>query len=531
MYQFSVGALVIGIIVLILSLRSLNAICARAAAKGWRVLRGLVLFFIVGYIAYLAYLLINSNALVTDALVAAIMLGGSIFVILVSHFSHQSLMEVDRLVAEERHNALHDILTDLPNRQHFQQYLHQCQQSGQEYYLCLVDINSFRQVNDGIGHFYGDQLLCKVGERLQTCVGDDFTLFRIGGDEFAVIARCATQACFEKTIAQIRQQFNDDFELDGYAISMNVAIGALAFQDDKESSDELLKKVDLALARNKQERSPYSLFDEKLESDAQARLTIATKLKTALTNRELEVWYQPIVCARSKKILSAEALIRWPQPDGSYISPEQFIPVAEQDTAINAITEFVLEQVSRDAKVITQRGLDLELHVNLSVRDIQFSGLTERIAAMRASGELGNGKVIFEITESAMITNVERARHTMQAIASMGYMFSVDDFGTGFSSLSLLKHLPVKQIKIDRSFVSKLKEDAADLAIVKSTVFLAKNLGCTLVAEGVEDEDTASMLKDMDCDTLQGYLYSPPRPLEDFLGFAEEYQPESAKVS
>ena len=380
MFLYSVISLLIGVVILSCSIVSLHRICKRSPTKGWCLLRLLVVFFVFGYLGYLNYLMSSGVTTVADTLVSSIMLGGSVFVILVSRYSHRSLLEISELAAIERFNSLHDALTGLPNRQNFHQYLPLCQQSQSLHCLCLIDLNGFKKINDGLGHYYGDQLLRQIASRFMAMADPSrLKFFRIGGDEFALIVRCSAEDSLENAITAVTNELVPEFELDEYSVAIQAAVGCVFFSGVEESEDTLIKRADLALYKNKLSDESFSVFSKSMEIDDDNKILLRSKLKTAIKERKLVLYYQPIIETNSNNIVGMEALLRWPQEDGTLISPDVFIPLAEQDTTINAITQYVLQQAAEDLLVFQSENVNLDLHLNLSAKDLQDPELYQHI--------------------------------------------------------------------------------------------------------------------------------------------------------
>ncbi|MFT2091940.1 putative bifunctional diguanylate cyclase/phosphodiesterase [Paraglaciecola sp. 2405UD69-4] len=520
LYLLSLLMVSIGGLSLILSLSPVNRIYKKDSLLGWRVLRALVFFFILGYSGIYYHLYVKGSVDTSDIIVAAIMLGGGFFVLLVSKFSLKSLLKLEELAALERNYSLHDSLTGLANRKYLMKTLTKNIQSNTPFSLLLIDLNRFKQINDALGHNFGDLLLQQVGEKITAALPISAKLFRLGGDEFSIIATQLTTEKVAGLITAIQQPFERNFTINNYELSVNAAIGITHFPANSKSIEVLLNQADLAMYKSKDSSASYTEYTPSLETSSIENVNIATRLRKALEQQEFELCYQPIMDLMTGEVYGAEALIRWPQADGSFIAPDKFIKIAEQSALINQVTEWVMKQIKRDMPLINRAGLSLCVHLNLSVKDIQDSSFTDKVNKLLDGDTLNNHNLMLEITESAMMTDIDYVKKTMDRISKTGLVFSVDDFGTGYSSLALLRDLPVKQIKIDRSFITNIVNNRSDLTIVKSTVYLAKNLDCSLVAEGVEDEQTETLLKNLGCNYGQGYYYSKPVNLEAFIEYA-----------
>ena len=277
-----------------------------------------------------------------------------------------------------------------------------------------------------------------------------------------------------------------------------------------------MKYADLAMYEAKKTNKKLVFYTTDLGKKADDILRMNSKIKTGIEQNEFLLFYQPLICAKTGEQHGLEVLIRWPQADGSLLSPENFIKIAERSSLILALTKWVVIKAVSDLKKLKAMGFTGTLHINLSARDLKSSEFYDYVIALYDLDPSISDSIIFEITESAMMTNIEGARMMIKALNTKGFKFSIDDFGTGFSSLSLLRELPIEQIKIDRTFVSGMLEQKADYAIVKSIIYLAKQLECNVVAEGVESQAVEVALTSLDCDFLQGYYYAKPTPLETF---------------
>lgn len=516
---FALIMIVVGIALLTASLRPVNHIYQTDKNRGWRVLRGLVLFFIVGYLGVFYYLCQQEISNNVDLIVSLIMMAGGFFVFLVTRLSLRSMVKLEVLAKAERKNSLHDNLTGLPNRKYLMESLQTFVDKEQAFSLLLLDLNRFKQINDALGHYYGDLLLIEIGKRVGSALCDDAQLFRLGGDEFALTLINSDATKIKRIVEVVHHCFDEIFEIENYELSVSASIGATHFPEDGRDIGTLLQQSDLAMYDSKKTSSLFTEYDKSLQSGAAEKVNIATLLKEAIELEQFELWYQPIIDLKTGAIHGAEALLRWPRPDGSFIPPDKFIKIAEQSALITRITDWVMYKVSQDLAYFKSQGLDLCIHVNISVKDLQDILIVPKVRKIIEKHAIQANQLMLEITESAMMTDIAQVKSSMEQISEVGLVFSVDDFGTGYSSLALLRDLPVGQIKIDRSFIQNMASNSADLAIVKSTLFLAQNLGCNVVAEGVEDKETALMLKDLGCDFVQGFYYCRPQNIHDTVNY------------
>ena len=516
MNWISILLTLIGVATLAFSLKPATKICQKDNHIGWRVLCSLIVFFILGYCSVLYYLFQHPTANNLFTAFSVILCGGGFFVFIVINMSLQSIIKIEQVADKERYNALHDNLTNLPNRKYLLQQMRSYAQQNSAFSLLSIDLNNFKQVNDALGHHYGDELLVAVSARIRRVLPETAFFARMGGDEFAIIHPSAKEPDYQNIVSIVHHALQSPFQLVGYAINVYASMGGSLFPFHSKQIDELLKQADMAMYASKNKRLEFTLFCEELNKGANEKLSISSRIEQAIENNEFELHYQAIF-DENKHIHGAEALIRWPQADGSYIDTETFIKISEQSTLIEKITIWVLDQAIKDLAALKEQGFTGALHINLSAQNLQSPTFFQHVSLLFESQQVPTDQLVFEVTESAMMINLEATQEMMRKLNSMGFEFSIDDFGTGFSSLSLLRELPIKQIKIDRSFISKMASDEINHSIVKSAIYLAKNLHCTTVAEGVESCLVAEHLIALKCDYLQGYLYCDPLPLPRFI--------------
>jgi diguanylate cyclase (GGDEF)-like protein/PAS domain S-box-containing protein len=423
----------------------------------------------------------------------------------------------DRKQAEERllHLAQHDPLTQLPNRAYLGERLRErCAQGRREpggFALHFLDLDRFKAVNDALGHQAGDRLLVQVARRLRAAVREGDTVARLGGDEFAILQQEVGSAADAAHLAgRLVAAFARPFRLMGRIITVSASVGVTLFPKDAAEADELLRNADLAMYRAKAEgRSGYGFFDPEMDAAAQRAMQLEAELRRALTRREFELVWQPLVSLRTGRISGAEALLRWRHPERGVLPPGEFLQLAEEIGLIVPITEWVLGAATRQAAAWAQaRPEGLRVSVNLSPsvfaqRDVR--GMVEH--ALAASG-LPPALLDIEITERVLVEKLDAAAGTLHALRQSGVSFSIDDFGTGYASLSYARSLPVQRLKIDQSFIAGLGTNRADAAIVSAIVSLARGLGMTVAAEGVENPAQVEALRRLGCDEVQGFIVS-----------------------
>ncbi len=520
---------VIGATFLVYSLSPTKNICMdqKRNALGWNALFVLICLFIVGYISY-AISLLNTSGNFIALVVALILFGGSIFVLLVTKMSLLSIQDVNRIAALERYHALHDELTNLPNRTLLHERIHQAILSAKRSDTCMIvmimDLNQFKEVNDTLGHHCGDCLLQQVAPRLKSAVRESDTVARLGGDEFSVVLKDTDTNGAILICKKILEALNEPFSVEGHTLTAGMSIGIARYPDDGIDSDMLIQKADVAMYVAKNDVSGYAVYDAQRDQHSVNRLTLINALHDAIRNDELTLHYQPIIKIKNRKLWGLEALARWTHKDLGQIPPAEFIPIAEQSGIIKELTLWMLETAFKQYQKWQKNGKKFILSVNLSVKDIQDAEFSSKIKGLLKQYEISAKKINVEITESTMMSDSRRAYDVITELTQLGLSISIDDFGTGFSSLSYLKQLPTQCIKIDRTFVCDMLEDDNDAVIVRSTIDLAHNMGRTVIAEGVENKEILDILEILGCDYVQGFHLCKPMPAEQVSSWLAKKQ-------
>ncbi|MFC1748761.1 EAL domain-containing protein [Pseudomonadota bacterium] len=416
---------------------------------------------------------------------------------------------------ELQHQALHDALTSLPNRVLLQDRLQQAtraaKREGHSLALMITDLDRFKEINDTLGHHYGDLLLQQVAVRVRASLRDSDTVARLGGDEFAVLLPAiqhddqAIQAAMK-----ISKAMEAPFILENQHFHVGISIGIAMYPKDGEESAHLMRRADVAMYVSKRSQHEYSFYSPEQDQHSASRLAMASELRIAMEEKQLHVKYQPTVDLKTKKVIGVEALLRWQHPEKGTILPNEFIPLAEQTGMIKSITSFVLEESLQQLHLWHSSGLNLRMAINLSARNLSDPELAANIATQIERWRAIPQQVQLEITESAIMEDTTRAMNTLSRLSAMGIKLSIDDFGTGYSSLAYLKQLPVQEIKIDRSFVEDMLMNNEDKVIVRSTIDLAHNMGHSVIAEGANNDETITLLTEMGCDMAQGYFICTP---------------------
>ncbi|QRE75194.1 bifunctional diguanylate cyclase/phosphodiesterase [Methylobacterium aquaticum] len=431
--------------------------------------------------------------------------------------THEDVSERRRNEARIAHMAGHDALTGLPNRAQLQERLDAAlaeRRTEDAVSVLCLDLDGFKEVNDTYGHPVGDELLRLVGRRLREVVGATAFVGRLGGDEFAVI-RCAPShpagvaALAERIVRLLRQPF----EVQGHEVGIGTSIGVATTEEADVTTAELQRRADVALYQAKSSgRNGWRFFDPAMDADLQRRRQLSADLRVALAEGQLALHYQPIVAADGSGLRAREALLRWHHPRDGVVSPGEFIPIAEATGQIRGLGAWALARACADAAAWPA---EIKVAVNLSPAQFVGDGLVEEVAgALEASG-LPPERLELEITESVLLQDDAATLAILHRLRALGVGTAMDDFGTGYSSLSYLRRFPFDKIKIDRCFVQDLGQEDGSAAIIRATIDLGKALGMAVLAEGVETETQAAILREAGCDELQGYLFGRPRPIGD----------------
>jgi len=412
------------------------------------------------------------------------------------------------------HQALHDALTGLPNRNLLHDRLHHAIQNAARQHhsvaLILMDLDRFKEVNDTLGHQYGDLMLQQVSTRLQQVLRHSDTIARLGGDEFAILITDSNETFAGHVAQKVHVALNRVFNLENHFLHIGASLGIALYPQHGDSAQSLIQHADTAMYVAKRSNSGCAVYHPEHDRDAVKRLELANELHDAIDANELELYYQPKIDLQTGKVTGAEALLRWQNPKRGMVPPDEMIPIAEHNGMIKRLTQWVLNAALQQCAQWRSQGIELSVAINISVWNLQDPMLIEEIENKLIQWNVPANLLELEITESAMMADPASSLIALKKLDSMGIALTVDDYGTGFSSLAYLKKLPVDIIKIDKSFVLTMDTDADDAIIVKSTIELAHNLGFKVVAEGVESEVVSRMLLALGCNTAQGYHYCRP---------------------
>ena len=413
-----------------------------------------------------------------------------------------------------RRIATTDELTGLGNREQFRQSVEERIAVGakQPFYVLLMDLDRFKEVNDTLGHSYGDRLLSDLGPRLQTAIGAGGEVARLGGDEFGILpgADIDGLGALETATARLLKAVAEPFEVDELSLEVGASIGVAHYPRDGEDPQALLRCADIAMYAAKDAQADVKHYAADQNNYSMRRLSLLSGIRRALAGDELVVHYQPILDLGQRQVIGAEGLVRWDHPEHGLIAPGTFVHSVEQSGLIGPLTRLVLQTAIAGCAQWRRDGREMTVSVNLSVRNLLDRDLPRDIERLLAEYELPAAALQLEITESMIMSDPDRAMATVGRLSRLGLRLSVDDFGTGYSSLANLRRLPINELKIDRSFVSPMLTDESDLIIVRSTINLGHDLGLRIVAEGVEDAPTLERLAELGCDLAQGYHLSRP---------------------
>lgn len=410
-----------------------------------------------------------------------------------------------------------DPLTKLPNRSYFQFSHRNLVRRGQPHSLLVFDLDNFKKINESLGHVTGDKLLCLLAQRIDKLLSNQHSLCRLGGDEFAILLDVSDVSVISKVAMDISRALQQPFHLDQEELVISCSVGIASYPEDGQSAESLLQNADTAMYYAKDNRAGYQFYSQSMNADAVRRLHIETLMRQALKDDLFEVHYQPKIDLCSGALSGMEALVRLNHPEHGMVRPDEFIPLAENNGLIIDIGEIVLEKACRATQYWRQQGLfSGRVAVNLSSKQFDLSDLDQRIRNILQSTQLPVEHLELEITEGTVIDQPELAIETMQTLCNMGIHLALDDFGTGYSSLSYLKRFPIHTLKIDKAFVDDIDSQVRDRNMVASIISIAHNMDLKVVAEGVETEPQLAILRKLQCEDVQGYVYSRPLPEHEF---------------
>jgi|GEM_PF-1135302 len=433
------------------------------------------------------------------------------------------------------YQANYDALTNLPNRALFhdrlKQSIYKSSRNNEKFALFFIDLDKFKDVNDTHGHELGDKLLVKVSKRLSSVLREDDTLARLGGDEFIVIMNNLKEFHFASVLAQkIIDILEVPIEVEGEELFISCSIGISLYPQDSIDENELLKFADIAMYRSKHDgRATYHFYVEEMIQEVMMRTNMQSRIRNALEQKEFIVYYQPQYNIENDKLIGVEALVRWQDKTRGLVSPDKFLPFAEEFGMIVGINRQVMHMAMSQATAWHSKGLYFgRLSINISIEQIEDKNFVGLVQSLLYATKCNPNWITLELTEGQIMKDPKTAIAILEQLNSLGIMIAVDDFGTGYSSLSYLKHLPISELKIDKSFIADIPGNEDDMAIVDSIIAISKSLKLDLIAEGVETEEQKEFLLSKGCKKIQGYLYSRPISAEEvteLLGSYLEYVP------
>ena len=460
----------------------------------------------------------------TGRLTPLVFLAGLLLVAALGSITRGYRRQLDIERTQAIHDSMHDALTGLPNRtllaDRFSQALRGARRDGTTAALLLIDLDRFKEINDTFGHHCGDLLLTQVGPRLTAALREVDTVARLGGDEFAVLLPDITDvsaaiAVADKLRAALESPFHiEGFDVEGLDLDVEASVGVVLSGEHGADATTLLQRADIAMYVAKSQNLGVFAYDPAVDGHSPAKLALLGDLRRALDRNELVLHYQPKVSISTGDVIGAEALVRWQHPDRGLVPPDDFIPLAEHTGLIGPLTRYVLDSALGQIRAWADAGRPLTVAVNLSARNLLDERLPAMVAELLTVHGVPAALLELEVTESALMTEPGRAQRLLERLARLGVAISVDDFGAGYTSLGQLKDLPVRELKVDRSFVTTMTEDRSNALIVHSVVDLGHNLGLTIVAEGVETAQALTALAGVGCDVAQGYHLGRPMPVD-----------------
>jgi diguanylate cyclase (GGDEF)-like protein len=418
------------------------------------------------------------------------------------------------------HQARYDSLTGLLNRREFVRNLVERLEGSPSETCAVIVIGVVRlaETNSTLGYEAGDSMILEISRRLSVAIGKDDILGRLGGDTFGMLVDGASRAEMEKITARLEGQFEEPIPILDFELAVDLRFG-ISFHDVDENGEQLIHQAEVAEFKARDGGRHWYIFDPENDVVDPEQLLLIGEMRSALLENQFELFYQPKIDLLTETIIAVEALIRWPHPERGMVPPDRFIPLAEQTGDVRMLTQWVIKRALRDGAALCQRGWDIQVAVNLSALDLSNRNLPTQIANELSIANLPSNLLVLEITENSLMAEPSVAKSLMKTLNDTGVSLSIDDYGTGYSSLAYLKDLPIAEIKIDQTFVRELATNSGDELIVSSTVDLGHNLGLKVTAEGIEDEVAFQRLQKMGCDVGQGYFIARPMPIEDLEKF------------
>jgi diguanylate cyclase len=425
-----------------------------------------------------------------------------------------------RALADSKREARTDELTGLPNRRLFFERLVVCFEPSPTPHrlaVLMIDLDRFKEINDSLGHHVGDDVLRQLGPRLTAAVGSTGTVARLGGDEFGLVLSPLVDPTAATDMAErVREALREPFQLKGMSLRVDASIGIALAPDHGTTPESVLQKADVAMFAAKRAHAPWQIYSSEHDQNARERLELMEDLRDALRRREIVLYYQPILDLSKGKVTGAEALARWQHPSRGILPPAVFLGLVADAGLMGPFTMSVLDQALIQQARWSKQGYDLGVSVNISAASLRDEELPDKVAALISTYNVNPARITLEITEDSFIADPEQALLILERLRSLGVELSIDDFGTGFSSLTYIRRLPVSELKLDRTFLTGAPRDKRAVSVIHSTVDLAHSLGLRIVAEGIENLDALGLVDDLGCDAAQGYLIGRPVPADEF---------------
>lgn len=436
-----------------------------------------------------------------------------------------SMMENIRVRAEQSaHQLLHDVATGLPNRKYLEIFLGQLIDDRRRFSVMVTNIAHFSDINNTLGHEIGDEVITEFSERLQSVTKKSDFKARLTGKSFVVVLLSADETVIDKIVTRVLRSMDVRFTAGAVDIGVTVYMGLAIYPDHGDDSRSMLRKAETALDEARRSPLRYAIYDRRYDPYKPELLALMREFRLGLRQGEFILHYQPKLEIKSRRIVGCEALVRWNHPKKGLVLPGDFIPMAERTGNINHLTLWALDAAMAQSARWRSQGVELSMAVNLSVKDLQYSGFIDQVTGLVKSHGVSPTHIFLEVTETEEMSRPGSSLNTLNALHDMGFPLSIDDYGAGYSSMSYIRRLPIGEVKIDRMFISDIATSEEDQIIVASTIKMAHSLGLKVTAEGVEDERTLALLADMQCNCIQGYYFSRPLPEAEFMDFFMAHQ-------
>ncbi|WP_407330476.1 putative bifunctional diguanylate cyclase/phosphodiesterase [Enterovibrio sp. 27052020O] len=531
----SIVLVILGMLALISALRSSISLYRRDRRPATFSFVPVMLGFVLGYVSYAAFIAMKSDIILIEFIVSVVFFGGGIFCVMIFGVVSSSMERIAFAEFQQHHNESHDPLTGLPNRRFLlstiNQHISDYEASQQRFAILIIDINNFSNLNEVFSHQKGEILLAQFSARLKEFVDDELFLARTNGNRFTLVMTNPESTNIAAYIERVQSYLDHPLTINDHDMNLTNTVGVALFPEHGSNAEEILKRAEISMYSAKRIQAPYAIYEPSASTHFYDQSELAAMLHNALATMDFELYFQPVMNVHNPHQTTFEALIRWTLGDGYCVRPDDFIPIAEQTNAIKQISHWVLETTVAQLAVWQQQSITPQVQVNLSVKDLEDENLEPYLAGLIKKYNINPAQLTLELTETSMMQNPAKARVVLEKIKKLGVYLSIDDFGTGFSSLSILSNMPIDEIKIDRSFVTDLLYSSNHEAIVRSTIYLAHSLDCRVVAEGVETEALGQYLMSIGCDKIQGYWYGRPMNLAQTDAWLNESSIIQPKVS